>query len=203
MLERASARFLLRDHPPIGSSDNPMHICVYCASSDAVAPRYEEIARILGELLGKRGHTLVYGGGRLGLMGTLARAVQAAGGKVHGVIPQALVAREQAYEEAEELEIVQTMAERQARMFTLGQGFIALPGGFGTLEEITHTLVWKAFTSSTKPLVLVNTGGFYNALLAFFEQFYRERFAHPSWRDLYAVAAHPQEALDLIEKAHL
>ncbi len=178
-----------------------MHICVYCASSDAVAPTYEEAARTLGRLMGQRGHTLVYGGGRLGLMGLLARAVQQAGGRVHGVIPQALVAREQAYEEAEELEIVQTMAERQARMLALGQAFIALPGGFGTLEEIAHTLVWKALTASPKPLILVNTAGFYDTLLALFDQFYRERFAPPSWRGLYTVAAHPQEALSLIEGA--
>lgn len=180
-----------------------MRICVYCASSDMVSPVYEETARTLGQLLGERGHTLVYGGGRLGLMGLLARSTQAAGGRVHGVIPQALVEREEAYEKAEELEIVRTMAERQERMLTLGQAFIALPGGFGTLEEITHTLVWKAFTAAPKPLVLVNTRGFYDALLALFEQFYRERFAHPNWRDLYTVVRHPQEALDFVEKAYL
>lgn len=161
---------------------------------------YIEAARTLGRLLGERGHVLVYGGGRLGLMGVLAQAAQAAGGLVIGVIPQALVAREQAYWPADDLRLVATAAERQAAMEALSEGYLALPGGFGTLAEIGDALTLGVSGGPSRPLALVNIAGYYDPLLRFFEQFYRLGFADPSWRTRYGVFATPDEALDYLER---
>jgi uncharacterized protein (TIGR00730 family) len=178
----------------------PKHLCVYCSSSDRVDRRYFPVAERLGALLAARGYPLVYGGGSVGLMGALARSVHAHGGHVVGVIPEALKAREGvAYDVADELVVTETMQQRKALMFTRADAFVVLPGGFGTLEELLEVLTLKQLHYHDKALVLVNTGGFYDPLLALFEHFFRERFAHEQHRTLYHVAPDPDDALAYVD----
>jgi uncharacterized protein (TIGR00730 family) len=174
-------------------------ICVFSSSSDAVAPHHTELATTLGTLLASRGLTLIYGGGRVGLMGALARAVHAGGGRVIGVIPGFLRAKEIAYEEADELIITADLRERKAIMESRADAFIALPGGFGTLEEILEILTLKQLATHAKPVVFLNPRGFFDPLLALFEQLYREQFTKEHFRDHYHIAAAPEHALDHIE----
>jgi len=172
------------------------NIGVYCASSDRVDAKYRASAEALGRLLAEGGHTLVYGGGNVGLMGVVARAVHAYGGRVYGVIPEALKEIEGvAYEVADELVITQTMQERKKLIFTRAEAFIVLPGGFGTLEEFMEVLTLRHLGYHDKPIALVNTDGFYDPLLALCEHFYREHFARERMRSLFHVAADPAEAL--------
>lgn len=176
------------------------NVTVYCASSNAIDDRYADVAQELGQLLAQKGLTLVYGGGQVGLMGILARAVHDHGGTVFGVIPEALKEREGvAYEVADELVITKTMQERKRILFTRADAFIVLPGGFGTLEEFMEVLTLKQLGYHDKALTLVNTGGYYDPLLELFEHFFRERFAHERYRSLYAVVSRPEEALEYIE----
>lgn len=170
-------------------------LCVYCSSSNAVAPHYAEAAVELGTLIGQRGLTLVYGGASVGLMGQLAQAVQRAGGRVLGVIPQSLRDREIAYEAADELIVTRDLRERKAVMEARADAFVALPGGFGTLEEILEVLTLKQLRSHQKPIVFLNTSGFYDRLLAVFEQLYEQRFTKADYRHCYTIAAHPPEVL--------
>lgn len=177
-----------------------MTICVYCSSSNRIAPAYFEVAEEMGRLLGERGLRLVYGGGRVGLMGAMARAAHEAGGTVCGIIPEALKAREGiAYGLANELITTETMQERKAGMFTRADAFVALPGGFGTLEEFMEVLTLRQLGYHDKPIALVNTGGFYDPLLAFFEHLLREHFVRNAQRELYRVVQTPEEALDHVE----
>ncbi|HNT78907.1 MAG TPA: TIGR00730 family Rossman fold protein [Anaerolineae bacterium] len=162
-------------------------ICVYCSSSDAVDTAYFEVARELGAFIAACGCALVYGGARRGLMGTLARAVQGGGGRVVGVIPAALRDRGIAYDAADELIVTSDLRERKAIMEARADAFIALPGGFGTLEELLEVLTLRQLQTHTKPIVLLNVQGFYDPLMAVFEHFYRARFAKPV-RDLYYLA---------------
>ena len=175
-------------------------ICVFSSSSDAVAPHYVALAEAFGALLARRQMGLVYGGGRVGLMGALARAVHAHGGKVVGVIPDFLRAKEVAYEEADELIVTRDMRERKAIMESRSDAFVALPGGFGTLEEILEVLTLKQLATHAKPVVFLNSRGFFDPLLALFEQFYREQFAKEETRAHYHVASAAHEALDHIER---
>ena len=163
------------------------NICVYCSSSDAVAPIYLEAARALGAQIAARGDTLIYGGANLGLMGELARTVHAGGGRVVGVIPQALHAHGIAYASADEVIITQDMRERKATMEARADAFIALPGGIGTLEELLEVLTLRQLQAHTKPIVLLNTADYYAPLFALFAHLYRERFAKP-FENLYHVA---------------
>jgi uncharacterized protein (TIGR00730 family) len=172
-------------------------ICVYASSSNTVAPRYIEAAEKLGQLMAERGHTLIYGGGRLGLMGALARSVHTHGGHVIGVLPEKL--RPQSYEAADELIVTPDMRERKARMEARADGFICLPGGFGTLEELLEILTLKQLGYHTKPVAIVNTGFFFDSLNAMFEHIYAEEFAKPGFRKLYQLAAGPFDALEYLE----
>lgn len=173
-----------------------MNLTVYCASSNRIADVYVEAAAELGELIGRGGHTLVYGGGRVGLMGVVASAVHEHGGRVFGVIPKALRAIEGvAYEVADDLVETQTMQERKALMFNLAHAFIVLPGGYGTLEELMEVLTLKQLGYHEKALVLVNTASYFDPLLALFEHFYNHRFVSPDTRALFHVAATPAEAM--------
>lgn len=181
-------------NPP--ASDGGKHICVYCSSSDAVDPRYRAVAAEAGRRIARAGHTLAYGGGNVGLMGAVARAAHEEGGTVFGVIPTALRAREGvAYELADTLLITETMQERKAILFTRADAFLVLPGGFGTLEELTEVLTLKQLHYHDKPIAIVNTDGFYEPLLALFEHFYQARFAKEAYRTLYHVAPDPADAL--------
>ena len=170
-------------------------ICVYCSSSSALDAHYTTAAVEFGTLLGQRGLTLVYGGASVGLMGQLARSVQRAGGRVVGVIPQSLRDREIAYEAADELIVTRDLRERKAIMESRADAFVALPGGFGTLEEILEVLTLKQLHVHAKPIVFLNTAGFYDRLLAVFEQLYEQRFTKSAYRGFYHVAAQPADAL--------
>ncbi len=176
------------------------HICVYCSSSNHIDGRYVEVAEATGRLLAGRGYTLVYGGGNVGLMGVLARAVHDHGGRVVGVIPEALKAREGvAYDVADQLITTTTMQKRKAIMFTRADAFLVLPGGFGTLEEFLEVLTLRQLGYHDKPIALVNAEGFYDPLLELFEHFFRERFARAHSRRLYHVASDPEAALRHLE----
>ncbi|WP_457652281.1 LOG family protein [Rhodocaloribacter sp.] len=175
------------------------HVGVYCASSNHIDEKYFAVASETGRLLAERGHTLVYGGGNVGLMGTVARAVHEHGGEVFGVIPDALRQIEGvAYEVADELIITETMQERKRLMFTRAEAFLVLPGGFGTLEEFMEVLTLRQLGYHHKPIALVNTDGFYAPLLDLFEHYYRTGFARARYRALYHVAPTPADALDHI-----
>jgi hypothetical protein len=174
-------------------------ICVFSSSSDGIAPAYFKAACDLGQLIALHGHTLVYGGSTTGLMGELARAVHIQRGKVIGVIPESIRARGVAYDLADELLITADLRERKAVMEARSDAFIALPGGFGTLEEVSEMLTLKQLQLHAKPIVLINTLGFYDPLLALYEHFYAERFAKEQYRRLYYVAPDVTSALGYIE----
>ncbi len=174
-------------------------ICVYASSSNAVAPVFQEAARTLGRCLAQRGDTLVYGAGNLGLMGEVARATHANGGRIVGVIPEKLRDLELAYEKSDELIITRDMRERKAIMEQRADAFIALPGGFGTLEELLEILTLKQLWYHNRPLVLLNTAGIYDGLTAFFETLMQENFIRKSHERLYRLCSTPEEALDYID----
>jgi cytokinin riboside 5'-monophosphate phosphoribohydrolase len=176
-----------------------LRICVYSSSSSVVAEAYVRATQELGRLIVERGHSLVYGGARIGLMGELAGAVKAAGGHVLGVIPRRLLEYGLAYEAADEMVVVETMAERKALMEQRADAFVALPGGFGTLDELSQVLTLKQLEMARGPVALLNTAGFYSHLLAHWEQLYQQGFAKPGYRQLYYVAEKPVEVIDYLE----
>ena len=174
-------------------------ICVYCSSSNRIALPYFDMADEVGRLLARRGYTLLYGGGNVGLMGQMARAVHAHGGRVVGVIPEALKTREGvAYHVADELITTETMQQRKAILFTRADAFLVLPGGFGTLEEFMEVLTLRQLGYHDKPIALVNTDGFYDPLLDLFEHFYREQVARA--RDSFYFTPDPEDALLYLER---
>src|SRR5713226_8253785 len=173
-------------------------LCVFCGSSTGTDPRYVDEARLLGKLLARRGWGLVFGGGHIGLMGVLADAVLQAGGEVIGVIPQALVDKELAHPGVTELRIVSTMHQRKALMADLADGFAALPGGFGTGDELFEILTWAQLGPHPKPIGLLNVGGFFEPLLAWLDHAGREGFVKPKHRRLLVEAKTPEELLDRI-----
>jgi len=166
----------------------PKLLCVYCSSSDRIDPKYAAAAETLGRELVARGWGLVYGGGKTGLMGAVARGTKAAGGRVVGVIPEFMKARELAFDEADELVTVITMRERKLLMETRADAFVTLPGGFGTLEEIMEILTLRQLDVVRKPCVFFNQGGFYDDLIRLFEKMLAEKFFKPSNMDLFRVA---------------
>jgi uncharacterized protein (TIGR00730 family) len=162
-------------------------LCVFCGSSPGGDPGYAACARELGELLTRRGIGLVYGGARAGLMGTLADAVLEAGGEVTGVIPKALLEREIAHLGLTDLRTVDSMHERKALMADLSDGFLALPGGLGTFEELFEIVTWAQLGMHRKACGLLNVRGFYDGLAAFLDHAVAERFLRPEHRDLLLV----------------
>lgn len=166
-------------------------ICIFCGSSSGADPIYAMAAREMGVALAKRGLGLVYGGGNIGLMGLLADAVLAQGGEVVGVIPQAMVAKELAHRGVTELRIVRSMHERKALMAELADGFIALPGGYGTLEEFCEILTWAQLGLHGKPCGLLNVQDFYGPFLAQIERAVKDRFIRAAHRALILVEEQP------------
>lgn len=164
-------------------------LCVYCASSDRLDPKYYAAAAELGREMVLRGWDLIYGGGRTGAMGAVARAVKQNGGRVVGVIPEFMKARELAYDEADELVTVITMRERKLLMETRADAFVALPGGWGTLEEILEILTLRQLDLVKKPCVLFNQDGFYDSLLQLFERMLADKFFKPSNMELFRTAS--------------
>ena len=157
-------------------------VCVYCGSSAGSNPVYAEGAARLGARLATENLTLVYGGGNVGLMGLVADAALAAGGEVIGVIPEQLVGWEVAHQGLTRLEIVATMHERKARMFDLSDAFIALPGGFGTLDEMFEMLTWRQLGLGDKPCAFLDVDGFYTPLIAMLDRMVEERFLREAHR---------------------
>jgi uncharacterized protein (TIGR00730 family) len=178
----------------------PKTLCVYCASSDRLDPKYARAADALGRELPRRGWDLVYGGGKVGLMGAVAKGVKASGGKVVGVIPQFMKVRELDYEGADEMITVVTMRERKLTMETRADVFVALLGGWGTLEEIMEILTLRQLDVLRKPCVIFNQDGFYDDLLRFFDRMISERFNKPSNLELFTVATSIDEIFGQIEK---
>jgi uncharacterized protein (TIGR00730 family) len=170
-------------------------VCVFCGSRSGTSPAYAEAARSLGRLLVARGLGLVFGGGHVGLMGAIADAVLAAGGKAIGVIPQGLVNRELAHAGCTTLHVTQSMHDRKALMADLSDAFIALPGGCGTLDETFEILTWAQLGLHSKPIGLLNVEGFYDGLLAYLEHTARQGFIKPADRGLLLHAAQPEELL--------
>jgi len=173
-------------------------LCVFCGSSAGGQPGYAEAAREFGGLLARQGLGLVYGGGHVGLMGVLADAVLGGGGEVIGVIPQALVEREMAHPGLTELRVVGTMHQRKALMADLADGFAALPGGYGTGDELFEILTWAQLGLHTRPIGLLNTAGYFDALLAWLDQMVREQFLWPEHRRLLLTADSPAALLQLL-----
>lgn len=163
-------------------------LCVYCSSSDRIDPKYAAAAEELGRELVARGWGLVYGGGKTGLMGAVARGTKLAGGRVVGVIPEFMKARELAFDEADELVTVVTMRERKLLMEARAAAFVTLPGGWGTLEEIMEILTLRQLDVVKKPCVFLNQDGFYDDLLRMFDRMLAEKFFKPSNMDLFRVA---------------
>lgn len=176
-------------------------LCVYCASSDRLDPKYYAAAAELGRALVTRGWGLVYGGGKTGVMGAVARAVKQSGGRVVGVIPEFMKARELAYDEADELVTVITMRERKLLMETRADAFVALPGGWGTLEEIVEILTLRQLDVVRKPCVFLNQDGFYDPLLQLFDRMLAEKFFKPSNMELFRVARTVPEIFSEIDAA--
>lgn len=161
-----------------------MHsVCVYCGSNNGARPVYAERAAALGTRLAAEGLALVYGGGNVGLMGVVADAVLAGGGEVIGVIPEQLVNLEVAHRGVTRLDIVANMHERKKRMFDLSDGFVALPGGFGTLDEMFEMLTWRQLGIGDKPCAFLDVEGFFSPLVAMMDRMVEERFLHAGQRE--------------------
>ncbi len=174
-------------------------ICVYSSSSCTIDEVYFDVAGQLGMEIASRGDIMLFGGGTTGLMGACARAVHKSGGKVIGIIPQALNVAGIVYEACDELVETTGMRERKAVMDSRSDAFIALPGGYGTLEEILEIITLKQLRYHNKPIVIINTKGFYDKLIEQFDSIIDKHFAKPSCRNLYLVAGTVHEALDYID----
>lgn len=174
-------------------------ICIFCGSSMGRRLEYQQAAVEMGQAIARRNYALVYGGGRVGLMGVVADAVLAAGGKVIGVIPEFLDAKEIAHQGLTQLHIVRSMHERKALMEELADGFVALPGGYGTLEEFCEILTWAQLGLHRKPQGLLNVEGYYDPLLRLFDQTVDEGFLKPEQRQIVLEATGPEQLLTLME----
>jgi uncharacterized protein (TIGR00730 family) len=173
-------------------------VCVYCSSSTAIDAAHIAVATDLGAQLAARGLDLVWGGASVGLMGEVARAARAGGARTIGIIPESLRAIEIADDDADELVVTADMGERKREMGARADAFVALPGGFGTLEELLEQVTLRLLGYHDKPIVLLDSGGFWQPLIAVFEHLYDHRFARPESRAAYAVATSASEALDLL-----
>jgi uncharacterized protein (TIGR00730 family) len=174
-------------------------LCVYCSSSDRLEAKYYAAAEEVGREMVKRGWGLVYGGGKTGLMGTVARSVKASGGRVIGVIPDFMKLKELAFTEADELVTVVTMRERKLLMESRADAFLTLPGGWGTLEEIMEILTLRQLDVLRKPCVFLNQDGFYDELLSFFQRMVTLKFNKPSNLELFTVAKTVPEIFTQLE----
>ncbi len=177
-------------------------ICVFCGSKEGTRPAYAEAAKVLGSLLAREGIGLVYGGGGIGLMKLLADAVLDAGGQVTGVIPHALTIQKIAHPRVTDLRIVGSMHERKALMAELSDSFIALPGGYGTLEEFCEVLTWAQLGLHQKPCGLLNVAGFYDPLLAQLDLQVADGFLSPAMRTLVIEAKEPGQLLANLRAYH-
>lgn len=175
-----------------------MNICVFSSSSNAISDTYFDEARQLGELIGTGGHTLINGGANVGLMEAVTIAASKTGAKTIGIIPERMIGRSLASENSHKVIITKDMMERKEQMRELSDAFIALPGGFGTLEEILEVMTLRQLSYHSKPVVFINTNNFFDFLFKQFELSYTEKFAKDIYRDLYFVAKNAEEAIEYI-----
>lgn len=175
-------------------------ICVYCGCSDKIKPIYLEAAHQMGAAIARRGLGLVYGAGRTGLMGAVADSALEHGGEVIGILPKIFNTPQLAHKGLTRLEVVADMRASKARFAELSDAFIALPGGYGTLDEFFETLTWAQVGIHAKPIGLLNTKNFYAPLLQFFDRVEEEGFIYPEHRDLFIYSAEPEKLLDGFEK---
>ena len=171
-------------------------LCVFCGSRTGIAPAYADQTRMLGAALVRRGLGVVFGAGHIGLMGVLADAVRELSGETIGVIPQSLVERELAHQQLTDLRIVESMHDRKALMAELSDAFVALPGGFGTLDELFEILTWAQLRFHRKPIGLLNVAGFFDPLLAWIEKAIAEDFVKAKNRELLIVENDVERLLD-------
>ncbi len=173
-------------------------VCVYCGSSDKIVSPYLEAAWEMGAAIARRGLQLVYGAGSTGLMGAVADAALEEGGEVIGVIPEMFNTPQLAHKRLTSFEVVPDMHTRKARIADVSDGFVALPGGFGTLEEIFEILTWAQIGLHTKPVGFLNTSGFYDPLLVFLDRVEQEGFMYTEHNSLYSCSTEPDALLDLM-----
>jgi len=173
-----------------------VRLCVFCGSRGGGDARFAEAAVELGQVLARRGIGVVYGGGRVGLMGVLADSALEAGGDVIGIIPQSLAEREVAHTGLTELHVVESMHDRKALMGELSAGFIALPGGFGTLEEFCEVITWSQLGIHSKPCGLLNVAGYFDHLIAMFDYAVEQGFISEVNRRIVLEAERPEEIVD-------
>jgi len=176
-----------------------MNICVFSSSSNAIPDIYFQEAKLLGKIIGEKGYTLVNGGANVGLMEALTISARNAGAKTIGIIPKRLIGRSLASDNAHEVIVTEDMQNRKAKMRETSDAFIALPGGFGTLEEILEVMTLRQLSYHTKPVIFINTNNFFKYLFKQFEVSYREMFAKPVYRQLYYIAGNSNEAMDYIQ----
>lgn len=176
-------------------------LCVFCGSKTGDDPAFEAAARRLGELMVERGVRLVFGGGRIGLMGVVADAVLGGGGEAVGVIPEFLKDLEVGNDEVTEQIVTASMHERKNRMFELSDGFVVLPGGLGTLDETLEIVTWKQLRLHSKPVVVVNTLGYWTALRDLVQRIIDGGFAHPAVAELFTVVDTPDDVFPALEAA--
>jgi uncharacterized protein (TIGR00730 family) len=176
-----------------------MNICVFSSSSNAIADIYFREAKQLGKILGEQGHTLINGGANVGLMEALTISAREAGARTIGIIPKRLTGRSLASDNAHEVIITEDMQNRKAKMREMSDAFIALPGGFGTLEEILEVMTLRQLSYHTKPVIFINTNNFYKYLFKQFEVAYQEMFAKSVYRELYYVAESANEAMEYLQ----
>jgi uncharacterized protein (TIGR00730 family) len=175
------------------------NICVFASSSNYLAEVYYEDSKELGKLIGQNGYNIVYGGSTLGMMWACAEQVKLNGGKVYGVMPQRLVDMGCRTDNCDEFHLAQGMRDRKQTMDDISDAVIALAGGFGTLEELAEMIVQKQLGYNKKPIVILNTNGFYDKLLEFFDVIIEEKFANKIARELIFIAKTPQEAINYIK----
>ena len=183
---------------PKSALHNLRRVCVFCGSNVGIDAAYKQAAEELGREIARRGWELVYGGGSVGLMGALADAVLAAGGRVTGVIPEMLATKELLHTGATKMHVASTMHARKALMEELADAFVALPGGYGTFEELLEIITWAQLGIHAKPIGLLNVRGFYDGLARFFDHAIGEGFIKQQHRDLIVTAATGSDLLDLL-----
>jgi uncharacterized protein (TIGR00730 family) len=176
-----------------------MNVCVFASSSDAVDRAYRAAAADLGSRLGRAGHGFLFGGGGVGLMGEAARAAKAAGARVTGVIVDFMNAEGVAFPGCDALHVTATMAERKALLEGMADAYVALPGGFGTLDELAQVITLAQLGLAEKPIALLNTTGFYDPLAGFFDRLFEQKFAKAASAGLYRIVGTPAEALAYLE----
>lgn len=181
------------------ASQRPRRLCVFCGSSNRVASRFRDAATAFGHLIAERGDELVYGGGRVGLMGLVADAALERGARVTGIIPRFLMDLEVGHGAVSELVITESMHARKAEMYERADAFVVLPGGLGTLDETIEVLTWSQLRLSTKPVVLVDVDGYWQPLLALIEHTIEAGFTRPANRDLFKVVASVDAVFEAID----